>query len=233
MEKIERVLGVGWPSAKIEFRRHHLLAYFEGKLVAEVSLYPERRWAFFHYAYGLRGGGGDIPGAIALFRETMRAMGWTYALKSPMLAEERLPKNARDFTLPSTQQLRDLEAFISGYLRQRFPEATVEEIAIYAGMGWVLATKGKDGLGIRDIDVNVFFKAGGPRSLAWITKLKYALNGTDRVVDLYWNTLPANTSPREYIEAKAAKAKEGRWLTIVKRPWVSLSTGKIIWKGEV
>lgn len=65
------------------------------------------------------------------------------------------------------------------------------------------------------------------------TKLKYNLNGKMRVVDLYWNTLSAKETPAEYIENKIAKAKTGRWLTIGKRPWVSLITGDHIWRGQM
>jgi hypothetical protein len=227
------VFRLGWPNARVEDRANHFLAYEDGVLCAEISFYENSKWAFFHYAYGRRGTIGDIAAAIAAFKSKLAVCGWTFALKGPMLTSERLPENARDFSMPTANQLDDLRTMITSYLTKRFPTAKIADVCLYAGMGWVVATNGEDGLGIRDIDVNVFFEAGGPRSLAWITKLKFELNGALRKVDLYWNVLGKNETPSEYVAKKTSTAKSGRWLTIPKRPWVSLVSGRSIWPGQV
>jgi hypothetical protein len=227
-------LRIGWPTAKIEERGSHLLAYVRGKLVADVLLVEKTRWAFFHYGYD-RGSVGDISGMLEVFRRLIKAEGWTATIKggNPLLGNPDPKMNDRDFAVPTARQLSELKKFLMNYLAKRFPDAVVDEMAIYAGMGWVIASDGKDALGIRDIDVNVFFKSGGPKSLAWITKLPYEWNGVERTVDLYWNVLPERGSAVEYIAGKVATAKLGRWLTIPERPWVSLLSGKVIWTGRM
>jgi hypothetical protein len=226
-------LRIGWPTAKIEERGNHFLAYEKKKLVADILLVEKSRWAFFHYGYR-RNVIGDIAGMLEVFRRLIATEGWTASIKggNPLLGRpEKI--NDRDFSVPTGRQLVELEKFLTGYLAKKFPGATVDEMAIYAGMGWVIASDGKDALGIRDIDVNVFFKSGGPRSLAWITKIPYVWNGVERVIDLYWNTLTENGNAVEYIAGKAATAKAGRWTTVAERPWVSLLSGNIIWKGKM
>jgi hypothetical protein len=227
-------LRIGWPTAKIETRGSHVLAYVKGRLVADVLLVPKKRWAFFHYGYD-RGSVGDIAGMLETFRRSIKAEGWTATIKSgnPLLGNPDPKMNDRDFAVPTARQLEKLKTFLLGYLAKRFPDAIVSEMAIYAGMGWVIASDGKDALGIRDIDVNVFFKSGGPKSLAWITKIPYEWNGVERTIDLYWNTLPDDGTAVEYISGKAATAKLGRWLTIPERPWVSLLSRKVIWAGRM
>jgi hypothetical protein len=234
--EIRECLSIGWPTARIENRGSHVLAYVEGKLVADVLLCPKARWSFFHYGYD-RGETGDVAGMLEAFRKLIVAEGWTFTIKSgnPLLGNPDPKMNNRDFSVPTANQIEELKTFLLGYLKKRFPDAIVDELAVYAGMGWVLATEGKDALGIRDIDVNVFFKSGGPRSVAWITKLPYVWNGVRRTIDLYWNTLPGGSiaSAPDYIAEKAATAKSGRWLTIPERPWVSLVSGKVIWAGKM
>jgi hypothetical protein len=234
--EMKDALRIGWPTAKIEERGSHVLAYGDGKLVADVLLVEKTRWCFFHYGYD-RGSVGDIPAMLESFRQLIDAEGWTATVKggNPLLGNPDPKMNDRDFAIPTVSQLEELKTFLLRYLANRFPDAIVDELAIYAGMGWVIATNGVDGLGVRDIDVNCFFKTGGPKSLAWITKLPYVWNGVERTIDLYWNTLPGGliaTAP-DYIAEKAETAKAGRWLTIPERPWVSLLSGEVIWPGKM
>ena len=160
-------LRIGFPTAKIEERGSHLLAYVKErgarKLVADVLLVEKTRWAFFHYGYD-RGSVGDIAGMLETFRRLIKVEGWTATIKSgnPLLGNPDPKMNDRDFAVPTNSQLEKLKTFLLGYLAKRFPDAVVDEMVIYAGMGWVIASDGKDALGIRDIDVNVFFKSGGP-----------------------------------------------------------------------
>lgn len=234
--KMETTLLRGWPKANLVERSEgrNLCAYEGGRLTAEISLYPEQRWAFFHYhhAYGAPRYA-DRGAALNSFHDEATNDGWTCAVKGPTFAEENLPGNERDFVAPTREQIGALGQFVETYLRKRFPRATIAETALYAGAAWAFTSEGRDGLGVRDLDVNVFFKAGGPRSLAWITKLRHSWNGVERVVDLYWNTLAPGQTPAEYMAAKFTKAKSGRWLTIGKRPWVSLKTLKVIHLGEM
>jgi hypothetical protein len=232
--EMKDALRIGWPTARIEERGSHLLAYVEGKLVADVLLCPKTSWCFFHYGYD-RGSVGDVAGMLEAFRRLIKVEGWTATIKggNPLLGNPDPKMNDRDFAVPTERQLGELKKFLLSYLAKRFPDAIVDEMAIYAGMGWVIASDGKDALGIRDIDVNVFFKSGGPKSLAWITKIPYVWNGIPRTIDLYWNTLPDEGTAVEYIAGKTATAKAGRWLTIPERPWVSLLSRKVIWAGRM
>jgi hypothetical protein len=235
--EIKDCLRIGWPAARIEERGSHALAYVKGCLVADVLLVEKTRWAFFHYGFDRGSSIGDIDAMLEEFRRLIDAEGWTATIKggNPLLGRPDPKMNDRDFAVPTANQLEELKTFLLGYLKNRFPDAIVDELAVYAGMGWVIATDGVDGLGVRDIDVNCFFKTGGPKSLAWITKLPYVWNGVERTIDLYWNTLPGGliaTAP-DYIAEKAETAKAGRWLTIPERPWVSLLSGEVIWRGKM
>ena len=228
-------LKKAWPRSSVEERGKSLCAYISGHLVGEIVLYPEVKWAFVHYGYGGFGGVGNISSAFKFLDGVLKAAGWTYTVKggNPLLEGKDEPAKLREFGAPTDKELAALREYLLAYLTKRFPKAKVIDLPIYAGMGWVMASNGNDALGIRDIDVNCFFAEGGPKSLAWITKLKWKFRGMERVIDLYWNTLPAKMTPVEYIKAKSAKAKAGRWLTIPNRPWVSLLSGETIWKGRM
>jgi len=231
---MEKLLKMGWPTAVVRKRNDRFAAYVNDKLVGEIALYVPAKWAFFHYGYGLRSPVGDVKRMIAEFDREMKNRGWTYTVKggNPLLVGDKEPKDLRDFALPTKADLDKIKALVVAWFRLKYPASKIVDICVYAGMGWVLATGGKDGLGIRDIDINVFLAYGGARSLRWISKLVINFNGVDRNVDLYWNVLKPNMKPVDYIRNKvAANPKSGRWLTIPNRPWVSLMTGEVIWKG--
>lgn len=216
----------------VERRGDRFLSYVNGRLVGEIAVYPKVKWSFFHYGYGGWGGTGAVKKAVDAFWAELDKLGWTGTIKggNPLLESKREEKDLRTFKIPN---LDEFKGVILDWIANKYPTAEVEEIAIYGGMGWFLATGGRDSLGIRDMDINIFFKAGGPRNLAWTTHLTYRMDGVNRTVDLFWNTLPVGVNWKAYAEDKAKKAKSGRWLTIPDRPWVSLLTGKVIWKGKM
>lgn len=232
--ELERVLREGYPGAVIQRKGHRTLAKRRGRLVGEIGMWERSRWAFYHYGYsGPTGKPALIKSSAAAFRNALRKAHWTGVIKggNPALEGEAEPSGFRDFSLPTKRDLTDLRNYVLKYLNERYPGAKVDEIALYAGASWWIASCGKEGLGIRDLDINVFFAPGGPRSLRFIIPLPYVWNGTKRTVDLYWNVLKPGQSVRDYIEGKIKSAKSGRWLTIPDRPWISLLTFDVIWEG--
>jgi len=226
------VMFAGWPGANLQVRsERNLCAYVGGKLVADLTIYPHVKWAFFSYHYGMWGG--DPVKAIQRFEGLVHRDGWTCAVKGPTPANETQPEHERDFRRPTKPQLDALLNVVTGYFDSRYPGAPIVDVCLYAGAAWHLRSGGKDGLGVRDLDVGVFLAPGGPKSIPWLVHLKTPWGGRERVVDLYWNVLKPDQTPREYIAEKAAKAKFGRWLTIPRRPWISLMTGELVWAGEM
>jgi len=225
---IESVLQAGWPTARIEKKGVHTLAKIDGALVADIALWPNIPFAFF--AYGYAGNRGDVSPLVAAEEFLGRFPRGVIKGGNPALIGNSEPPGFRELDYEKAFQIIDgVGEFVRAYVKKRFPDAEIEDICLYGGAAWCIASKGNEGLGLRDIDINVFFKPGAPRSLAWITRLEWK----SRVVDLYWNTLKPGETPRSYIEKKSTKVKVGRWLTIPERPWISLVSGDIIWPGRM
>ena len=239
MLKLTSILNIGLDADVIDCG-HRLMAYnAQDKLVADIAIYFPQRFCFFHYCYGLYGnsnGNDAIAKMKDAFESIMAMAGFEFAYKggNPILFNEVEQPGYRSFKLPTDGEIKRLSAFVTDYLAKRFPAAEIDEMVIYAGMGWFMASNGNDSLGVRDIDINVFFKSGGPKSLAWITKLSFEYDGLNRTVDLYWNTLKQNQGWKDYLFEKVRTAKKGRWLTIPDRPWVSILGGQrvVVWPGR-